>query len=188
MRGALRLELSWSLKTSPGFTSHWTIRYFHIQTMRILICITRKTLNNGNKEFIQLSSGTNEMALASQDDDWNLFSVNFTLESDLTSNAASLDIYIGGTPNDVSFFLDQVTLDAVIAANPNKGRKNILFIGADDLRPNLGIYSSVTSDTLGGPNTVHKTRWPSVASSLLSSLSLLMMISYCRSCHAYPQH
>ena len=155
VRGALRLELSWSLKTFPGFTFHWTIRYFHIQTMRILICITRKTLNNGNKEFIQLSNG---VALASQDDDWNLFSVNFTLESDLTSNAAALDIYIGGTPNDVSFFLDQVTLDAVIAANPNKGRKNILFIGADDLRPNLGIYSSVTADTLGGPNTVQDGR------------------------------
>ena len=92
--------------------------------------------------------------LVSQPDVWSQFSVNFTLETDLTSNAAALDIYIGGTPTDAAFFLDQVTLYAVIAANPNKGRKNILFIGADDLRPNLGTYASVTSATLGGP-TMH---------------------------------
>ena len=90
----------------------------------------------------------------SQFDGWTQFSVNFTLETDLTANAAALDIYIGGTPTDAFFFLDQVTLYAVIAANPNKGRKNILFIGADDLRPNLGTYASVTSATLVGP-TMH---------------------------------
>ena len=109
----------------------------------------RKTLANGEKEFTQVSSG-----VVSQTDGWSQFTVNFTLETDLTMNAAALDIYLGGTPTDANFFLDQVSLLAVIASNPNKGRKNILFIGADDLRPNLGTYSSVTSATLGGP-TMH---------------------------------
>ena len=106
----------------------------------------RKSFDSGEKEFIQVSSG-----LVSQTDVWSRFSVNFTLETDLTANAAALDIYIGGTPMDATFFLDQVTLDAVVAVNPNKVRKNILFIGADDLRPNLGTYATVTSATLGGP-------------------------------------
>ena len=109
----------------------------------------RKILASGEKEFTQVSSG-----LVSQPDVWSQFSVNFTLETDLTSNATALDIYIGGTPTDAAFFLDQVTLYVVITANPNKGRKNILFIGADDLRPNLGTYASVTSATLVGP-TMH---------------------------------
>ena len=109
----------------------------------------RKTLVSGEKEFTQVSSGE-----VSQTDGWSQFTVNFTSETDLTSNAAALDIYLGGTPTDAAFFLDQVSLLAVIAANSNKGRKNVLFIGADDLRPNLGTYSSVTSATLGGP-TMH---------------------------------
>jgi len=130
MRGFVRLELSWVIKASSDFTYQWTIR---------------KSFDSGEKEFIQVSSG-----LVSQTDVWSRFSVNFALETDLTANAAALDIYIGGTPMDATFFLDQVTLDAVVAANPNKVRKNILFIGADDLRPNLGTYASVTSATLGG--------------------------------------
>ena len=30
-------------------------------------------------------------------------------------------------------------------------RKNVLFIGSDDLRPNLGMYSEVATGVLGGP-------------------------------------
>jgi len=134
MRGAVQLELSWAMKASPGFTYQWTIR---------------KSFASGEKEFTQVSSGE-----VSQTDGWSQFSVNFTLEIDLTSNAAALDIYLGGTPTYAAFYLDQVDLQAVIASNPNKGRKNILFIGADDLRPNLGTYKSVTLATLGGP-TMH---------------------------------
>ena len=52
--------------------------------------LNRKTFASGEKEFTQVSSG-----VVSQSDGWSQFSVNFTLETDLTSNAAALDIYIG---------------------------------------------------------------------------------------------
>ena len=33
----------------------------------------------------------------------------------------------------------------------SKGRKNILFIGSDDLRPNLGVYNYVNDDIFNSP-------------------------------------
>ena len=60
-------------------------------------------------------------------------------------------------------------------------KKNVLFIGSDDLRPNLGMYSDVATGVLGGPamhtphldkvhtqTTLHtfmsQPRWPSLPS------------------------
>ena len=105
----------------------------------------RKTKADGEKEFTQVTSGT-----VNSNDGWSYFTANFTVETGLTSNAVSLEIYLGGSPIDAAFYLDQVKLDALVASNLNKGRKNILFIGVDDLRPNLGTYASVTSATLRG--------------------------------------
>ena len=105
----------------------------------------RKTKADGKKEFTQVTSGT-----VHSNDGWSYFTANFTVETGLTSNAVSLEIYLGGSPIDATFYLDQVKLDALVASNLNKGRKNILFIGVDDLRPNLGTYASVTSATLRG--------------------------------------
>ena len=105
----------------------------------------RKTKADGEKEFTQVTSGT-----VDSNDGWTYLSANFNVETGLTSNAASLEIYLGGSPIDAAFYLDQVKLDALVASNQNKGRKNILFIGVDDLRPNLGTYASVTSATLRG--------------------------------------
>jgi len=101
--GIGKVKLTWAMKmmAEGSFDFFWTLK---------------KTLTDGSIKYSQVVSGSISAGVSRE---WNLLEAEFEF-GDL-SNISELSIYMGGTPTDSSFYLDEVSLvsspDWRVAAN-----------------------------------------------------------------------